>query len=125
MNDKQSKAGQGAGKNTGTARYRMLACLVCAAAALSVGCAGGPKYGAANISSSPAGAEIINLRDHTNLGKTPAQVVWQGNGSEQITIELQKRGYLSTIQKFWINKRHDTEEEARASAVDVFGELPQ
>ena len=125
MNDKQSKAGQGAGKNAGTARYRMLACLVCAAAALSVGCAGGPKYGAANISSSPAGAEIINLRDNTNLGKTPAQVVWQGNGSEQITIELQKRGYLSTIQKFWINKRHDTEEEARASAVDVFGELPQ
>lgn len=124
MNKKQLKAGREARINAGKILRRMLACLVCGAAALSMGCAG-PKYGAANISSSPDGAEIINLRDNTNLGKTPAQVVWRGEGSEEITIQLQKRGYLSTIQKFWINKRHDTEEEARASAVDVFSELPQ
>ena len=125
MNDKQSKAGRGSGNNAGKILPRMLACLLCGAAALSVGCAGGQKYGAANISSSPAGAEIINLRDNTNLGKTPAQVVWRGEGTEEITIQFQKRGYLSTIEKFWVNKRHDTEEEARASAVDVFSELPQ
>ena len=125
MNEKQSKAGRGSGNNAGKILPRMLACLLCGAAALSVGCAGGQKYGAANISSSPAGAEIINLRDNSNLGKTPAQVVWQGEGTEEITIQLQKRGYLSTIEKFWVNKRHDTEEEARASAVDVFSELPQ
>ncbi len=125
MNEKQSKAGWEAGKNAGRMLRRILVCLLCGAAALSVGCADKPKYGAANISSSPAGAEIINLRDNTNLGKTPAQVVWRGEGSEEITIELQKRGHLSTIQKFWVNKRHDTEEEARASAVDVFSELPQ
>ena len=41
------------------------------------------QYGAATIDSTPQGAEIINLKDNTNLGQTPAQVVWRGEESEK------------------------------------------
>ena len=87
------------------------------------GCAGGTKYGAANINSTPEGAEIINLKDNTNLGRTPAQVVWRGEKSEKVTIQLQKDGYHYAITSFWINRRHKSEAEARAQAIDVHGEL--
>ena len=90
---------------------------------LVTGCAGGIKYGAANINSTPEGAEIINLKDNTNLGRTPAQVVWRGEKSEKITVQLQKDGYHYAITSFWINRRHKTEAEARAQAVDVHSEL--
>jgi hypothetical protein len=87
------------------------------------GCAGGTKYGAANINSTPEGAEIINLKDNTNLGRTPAQVVWRGKESEKVTVQLQKNGYHYAITSFWINRRHKTEAEARAQAIDVHSEL--
>jgi hypothetical protein len=83
------------------------------------------RYGAANIDSSPQGAEIINLKDNTNLGQTPAQVVWRGEQSEKVTVQLQKRGYRSAITSFWINKRHGSEAEARTQAIDVHTELEQ
>ncbi len=89
---------------------------------IMVGCAG-TKYGAVNINSTPEGAEIVNLKDNTNLGKTPAQVVWRGDESEKVTVQLQKKGYHSSITSFWINKRHKTEENARANAIDVHSEL--
>ena len=90
---------------------------------LAAGCAGGTRYGAANINSTPEGAEIINLKDNTNLGRTPAQVVWRGESSEKITVQLQKDGYHYSITSFWINRRHKSEAEARAQAIDVHGEL--
>ncbi len=83
------------------------------------------QYGAATIDSTPQGAEIINLKDNTNLGQTPAQVVWRGDESEKVTVQLQKRGFHSAITSFWINKRHDSEVEARAQAIDVHAELEQ
>ena len=90
-------------------------------------CAGcsGVKYGAVNIDSTPSGAEIVNLRDNTNLGKTPATVVWRGEDSEQVTVQLQKKGYHSSITRFWVNKRHASEEDAKMNAVDVHAELEQ
>lgn len=98
---------------------------LCACMLLAGGCSGKVKYGAANIGSTPAGAEIINLRDDTNLGMTPAHVVWEGKDSEQVTIQLRKSGYRSTITSFWINKRHSSEDEALANAIDVHSELEQ
>ncbi len=95
---------------------------LCLAAFSSFGCSG-TQYGAARIKSTPAGAEIVNLRDNTNLGRTPATVVWQGDSSEQITIQLHKNGYQSTITSFWVNKRHSSEEEAKVNAIDVHSEL--
>ena len=98
--------------------------LVCLVALFSFGCSG-TRYGAARIDSSPTGAEIVNLRDNTNLGITPATVVWRGDASEQVTIQLHKKGYHSTITSFWVNKRHGSEEEARLNAIDVHSELEQ
>ena len=86
------------------------------------GC-GGTQYGAANLNSTPPGAEIINLKDNTNLGQTPAQVVWRGTDSEKVTVQFQKKGYHSSITSFWVNRRHDSEAEARAQAIDVHTEL--
>ncbi len=95
-----------------------------AAVLLASGCAS-TRYGAADINSVPEGADIINLKDNTNLGRTPAQIVWRGNGSEKVTVQFQKNGYHSTITSFWVNKRHSSEEAARANAIDVYGELEQ
>ena len=90
---------------------------------LLTSCADTTKYGAANINSTPEGAEIINLKDNTNLGRTPAQVVWRGEDSEKITVQLQKDGYHYAITSFWINRRHKSEAEARAQAIDVHSDL--
>ena len=98
--------------------------LSCAAVLLTSGCAG-TRYGAADINSEPEGADIINLKDNTNLGRTPAQIVWRGKGPQKVTVQFQKNGYHSTITSFWVNRRHKTEEAARANATDVYGELEQ
>lgn len=100
----------------------MILTLSCAAVLLTTGCAG-TKYGAADINSMPEGADIINIKDNTNLGRTPAQIVWSGEGSEKVTVQLHKNGYHSSITSFWINKRHKTEAAARANAIDVHDEL--
>ena len=112
-------------KKKSTRRTGTLASTLLAAALmlLLTSCAGGTRYGAANINSSPEGAEIINLKDNTNLGRTPAQVVWRGEESEKVTVQLQKDGYHYAITSFWINRRHKTEAEARAQAIDVHSDL--
>jgi len=99
-----------------------LIALSCSAVLLTSGC-GVTRYGAADINSVPEGADIINLKDNTNLGRTPAQIVWRGKGSEKVTVQFQKNGYLSSITSFWVNKRHKTEEAARENATDVHSEL--
>lgn len=112
-------------RNNPMSLVRSAALLVITFAALmTVGCST-VKYGAANIASNPSGADIINLKDDTNLGKTPSKVVWKGpaDSSEQVTIQLRKNGYHSAITSFWINKRHKTEDEARENAIDVHSEL--
>lgn len=88
----------------------------------SFGCSG-TQYGAARIASTPSGAEIVNLRDNTNLGRTPATVVWRGDSAEQVTVQLHKKGYHSAIASFWVNRRHSSEEEASMNAIDVHSEL--
>lgn len=108
--------------------FLRITCLVlCCVALFTTGCAGGMKYGAANITSEPNGAEIINLKDETNLGQTPAKVVWRDKEglSEQVTIQLRKNGYSSAITSFWINRRYTSEDEARNNAIDVHTELTQ
>ncbi len=96
--------------------------LTAALALLVTGCSG-TKYGAVNISSEPSGAEVVNLKDNTNLGKTPTEVVWSGEGSEQVTIQFHKNGYHSAITSFWVNKQYDSKEEAKMNMVDVHSEL--
>ena len=97
----QTSATPFAMKNTMNRRPGAVASILLAAGLmlLLTSCAGGTKYGAANINSTPEGAEIINLKDNTNLGRTPAQVVWRGEDSEKITVQLQKDGYSKPYGK--------------------------
>ena len=84
-------------------------------------------YGAANITSEPQGAAIVNLRDNSQIGTTPARVVWKGKAgtAEQVTLQLRKSGYIDKISTIWINHRHRSEAEAKANAVDIRVELEQ
>ncbi len=106
-------------------KNRLTRLLVPAAALLLVAGCSSTRYGAANIHSIPEGAEIINLKDNSQLGVTPAKVSFPGkNGTaEQVTIQLQKPGYLDRITSFWINHRHSSRAEAKAQPIDVKVEL--
>lgn len=98
---------------------------ICCTVFFIAGCGGGMKYGAAKISSEPTGASIINLRDETNLGQTPANVFWRDEEGlpEQVTIQLRKNGYHSAITSLWVNKRYSSKEEAMDNATEVHTEL--
>ena len=94
-------------------------------AANLTGCGINKKYGIAKINSTPTGAEIINLKDSSNLGITPAQVFFSGEAdtSEFVTIQLRKLGYRDRITTFWINRRHSSVLEAEEGAIDIHVEL--
>lgn len=100
--------------------------LLLAAALFFSGCSA-QHYGVAKIDSIPQGAEIINLKDDSQLGATPAMVSFSGpkGTAEKITIQLIKAGYKDKITSFWINNRHKELEAATVEAVDVKVELEQ
>lgn len=102
-----------------------VAVLLLFTALVLTGCGAMNKYGIAKINSTPAGAEIINLKDSSNLGITPAQVFFTGKAdtSEAVTIQLRKLGYKDRITTFWINRRHGTVLEAEEDAIDIHVEL--
>ncbi|BDD89120.1 hypothetical protein [Desulfofustis limnaeus] len=89
------------------------------------GCASSNKYGAAKIGSIPEGAEIVNLKDQSHLGMTPAKVLFPGepDTAEFVTIQLRKPGYIDRITSFWVNRKHGSPEAAEANAIDVKVEL--
>ena len=90
------------------------------------GCATSPQqYGAAKISSSPDGAEVVNLKDDSSLGVTPVQVSFVGAGgtAELVTVQLRKTGYVDRITSFWINRRHNAPEAALENAIDIHVDL--
>ncbi len=93
---------------------------------LLTGCASDSlKYGAANISSTPPGAEVVNLKDDSHLGVTPVKVSFPGTAdtAEYVTIQLRKPGYIDRIASFWINRRHASPLEADDNAIDIKVEL--
>lgn len=94
-------------------------------AMILAGCAGSNGYGVAKINSTPAGAEIINLKDSSNLGITPAKVLFKGDAetSEFVTIQLRKLGHKDRITTFWINRRHSSVIKAEEGAIDIHVEL--
>ncbi len=87
------------------------------------GCSG-TRYGTAQITSIPAGAEVVNLRDDTHLGITPLMVTWEEDDDKAIraTVELRKSGYVEEIKSFWI-KMYKTKAEADQKAQPVTVEL--
>ncbi len=92
---------------------------------LTSGCGTKINYGVAEIISTPAGAEVVNLKDSSQLGVTPVRVSFSGEAdtSEFVTIQLRKVGYVSRITTFWINRRYETVEAAKEDAIDIEIEL--
>ncbi len=85
------------------------------------GCAGSTQFGAAKITSTPEGAEVVNLRDNSHLGTTPVKISFAGDAdsSELVTVQLRKTGYIDKITSFWVNKRHKTAIDADDNAIDI------
>jgi hypothetical protein len=83
------------------------------------------EYGAAKISSTPEGAEVVNLRDSSQLGVTPVLVSFAGEAerAEFVTIQFRKAGYMDRIATFWVNRRHLTVQEAEDNAIDIIVHL--
>lgn len=94
-------------------------------ALLVSGCSSSVNYGSAKVSSTPEGAEVINLEDNTHLGVTPVKVSFAGeaNTAKFVTIQVRKPGYIERITSFWINRRHSTQLEADDYAIDISVEL--
>ncbi len=83
------------------------------------------QYGAVEFSSTPTGAEVINLKDDTVLGSTPVRVLWKGDAgsSEKVVVQFNKAGYYEKISSIWVNKRHETRQNAEQDAVQIHAEL--
>jgi hypothetical protein len=82
-------------------------------------------YGAAKISSRPAGAEVINLEDDSLLGTTPVIVHWKADREESrlITVKFRKSGYHDKVTAFWVNMRHSSRSDAEKDPQNVDIEL--
>lgn len=89
------------------------------------GCGSSKTYGTVEFNSMPPGAEVVNLKDDTNLGMTPLQVTWEGEEGkpEYVTVEFTKKGYQNDITSFWVNTRHESRESAAAAAQPITVEL--
>lgn len=92
---------------------------------LLTACGANVRYGTVKIDSTPPGAEVVNLKDSSQLGVTPVKVLFSGEAgtSEKITVQLRKVGYLDRITSFWINMKHSSPQTAAADAIDVRVEL--
>jgi len=86
---------------------------------------GKTSYGVARIESIPTGAEVIDLKDDSHLGRTPLFVTWEGDeGSiRHATIELRKEGYVEKITAFWVKMRYESTEAATQDPQPVTVEL--
>lgn len=90
---------------------RILALL---AALLAVG--GCAHHGAAQITSTPPGAEVVNLDDGTVLGVTPVTVWWKESNSNRkyLSVRFKMDGYRDKVSSFWLSMRHGSRKSAMA-----------
>jgi hypothetical protein len=86
------------------------ALLIIAIIAVS-GCA---HHGAAKITSTPTGAEVVNLDDGTVLGVTPVTVWWQESSSNRkyLSVRFKLDGYRDKVSSFWLSMRHGSQKSA-------------
>ncbi len=73
-----------------------------------------PPFAAAEIISSPPGAEVVNVKDNSILGTTPFKYAWETEAGkeEYIIVSLRKSGYEDTITTFFVNPRYDSDDAA-------------
>lgn len=62
-------------------------------------------HGAAQITSSPVGAQVINVETGEVLGVTPLLLDWteRVGTRQQILIKLNKEGYYQKTEGFWLD----------------------
>jgi len=108
-------------------RWGNAICCMLAVAGLFMlgGCSGTKTFGSVKFVTTPPGAEVINLKDDTNMGMTPVLVTWEGDEKkpEYVTVEFRKTDYREEITSFWVNKRHATREAAASEPQPVTVEL--
>ena len=104
---------------------RLIQAVLLLAALQLTGCGSSAKFGAVQFKTIPPGAEVVNLKDDTNLGMTPVLVTWEGDEEEPeyVTVEITKNGYQNDITSFWVKKRHETREDAAAAPHPITIEL--
>lgn len=72
-------------------------------------------HGAAKITSSPSGAEVINAETGEVLGVTPLLINWTENRGtrQQILVKLNKEGYYQKTEGFWLDMNSKSLKEAK------------
>lgn len=103
----------------------LLFCLLIALLLISSSGCSMQQYGAVKFTSTPPGAEVVNLKDDTVLGTTPVRVLWKGSAgsSEKVVVQFRKKGYFEKIIAVWVNKRHNNETNAISEATEMHAEL--
>jgi len=85
------------------------------------GCAA--HHGAAKITSSPTGAQVINAETGEVLGVTPLILNWtETRGTrQQILVKLHKEGYYQKTEGFWLDMNSKSLQEAnnRPNLVEI------
>ena len=76
-------------------------------------CASSFHYGAAKISSIPAGAEVISEQG-TVLGVTPLTSWWsdKSDTQQELLLRFSKDGYLEKVASFGLSMRHNSKQDA-------------
>jgi len=81
-------------------------------------------HGAAQITSSPAGAQVINVETGEILGVTPLLLDWKERVGtrQQILIKLNKEGYYQKTEGFWLDM--SSRNAKKASEMPNLVEIP-
>ena len=76
------------------------------------GCAA--HHGAAQITSTPIGAQVINVDTGEVLGVTPLLIQWKERRGtrQQILVKLNKEGYYEKTEGFWLDMNSKTAKKA-------------
>jgi len=80
-------------------------------------------HGAAKITSSPSGAQVINAKTGEVLGVTPLAINWkESRGTrQQILVKLNKDGYYQKTEGFWLDMSAKSAKQAsnRPNLVEI------
>jgi len=87
-----------------------------------IGCAS--HHGAAKITSTPTGAQVVNVETGEVLGVTPLLVEWKERRGtrQQILVKLNKEGYYQKTEGFWLDM--DANSAKKAAQTPNLVEIP-
>jgi len=78
-------------------------------------------HGAAVINSNPPGAQVISTETGELLGVTPLLLRWKENTGmrQQVSVRLNKEGYYSKTDAFWLDMNFRNAKDAQKGAAEV------